>query len=97
MSTRPTTRTGAAAPYEIRSDEARRRPTHSADRLERMSARLDTLIRDVRLGARSHREHERHVNEAEEIAAGLRAAFRAPTPPKAVNPPLWQDGNRAIW
>jgi hypothetical protein len=90
MSTRPDLRPSAVASATvIRSDAGRRRsPTHSADQLERLSARMDFLIRDVRLGAQSHREHERHVEEAEAIATGIRAAFREPTPVRQINAPL---------
>lgn len=44
-----------------------------------MSGRLDMLLRDVRVGARSARQFESLVAEAEDIAAGIRAAFRGPT------------------
>lgn len=63
-------------------------------RLDRLSARLDELTRDVKIGARSHRETERLVDEAEAIASELRAIFRAPT---AQQPPLRQNGGRAWW
>lgn len=96
-------RTAAARTAVIRSgSEAKtlsgRRPQLStADQLERLSARLDELIRDVRLGATSHRQHERNVDEGEAIADGIRAVFRAATPAALHNPPLWQQGGRAIW
>lgn len=80
------------------SGPARRRPTSSSrdERLAQLSSRLDVLIRDVGLGANSHRELERQIEEAEAIAAGLRAVFRSPT--RAENPPRWQDGQgRAAW
>ena len=73
----------------------RRRPDSPADRLDRLSDRLDRLIGDVRLGATSHRQHDAHVDEAEAIAAELRAVFRAPT--IAAHPPLRQVGGRAVW
>lgn len=99
MSTRPDRRPAPPpSATVIRSDAGRRRtPANSADQLERLSDRLDVLIRDVRIGSKSHREHERHVDEAEAIAAGLRATFREPTPAQPVNPPLWIEGGKAVW
>ncbi|MEA3042991.1 MAG: hypothetical protein QOH47_829 [Sphingomonadales bacterium] len=80
---------GAAARTPFRSEPVSRRPTDSPDRLERLSDRLDVLIRDVRSGfATSHREYEARVAEAEAIADGLRAVFCAPTPTGPVNAPL---------
>jgi hypothetical protein len=64
--------------------------------LRRLSDRLDTLLRDVSVDARSQREHERRVDEAEAIAAELTAIFRKPAP-AAVHPPLWHEGGRAAW
>ena len=57
------------------------------------------LIRDVRLGARSHREHERLVGEAEAIGGALRAVFREPTraQPAPHHPPLFIEGGKGIW
>lgn len=96
MSTRPASRLSAVARTStIRSDAGRRRSPNPADALERMSGRLDELIRDVRLGARSHHEHDRHVGEAEAIGAGIRVVFREPAQPS--NPPLAQKGGRAWW
>ncbi len=69
----------AAAPAQPSRDAARRRPEPTADTLDRMSGRLDMLLRDVRVGARSARQFESLVAEAEDIAAGIRAAFRGPT------------------
>lgn len=73
-----------------------------ADQLERLSARLDPLIRDARLGTRSHRETERIIGEVEAIAAALWQAARGkdariPASVKPVNPPLYQDDNGAMW
>lgn len=65
------------------------------DTLRGLSSDLDELIRDVTLGAKSHRQHEDHVDRAEGIAAGLRAVFRGAEPP--VNPPLLHRGGRAWW
>jgi len=73
----------------------RRRQDSPTDKLQRLSSRLDVLIRDVSIGARSHREHEQHVEEAEAIGAELRAVFRLPT--SSQNRPRWQDGGKAIW
>ena len=76
---------------------ARRRHLSTADRLDSLSMRLDDLVRDVRFTpqARSHREVDRRINEAEEIAAGLRAIFRSAAPPE--HPPLKREGNGAWW
>lgn len=74
----------------------RRRPqTTPVDALQRLSSRLDELIRDVSHGARSHHQVERMVDEAESIAAGIRGVFRSPT--RAQNAPCWQDSGKAIW
>lgn len=73
---------------------ARQRPLSTADQLERLSSRLDVLIRDVRNGAISHRQHEQHIAEAEEIATELRGIFRGRT---TQHPPLQQQGGRAWW
>lgn len=99
MSTHHALQRGAVAcSTPSRSDAGPRRPNSSCDQLERMSSRLDELIRDARLGARTHRELERQVDEAEAIAAGIRAAFRERTPANPVNPPAWEDGKgRAAW
>jgi hypothetical protein len=82
-------------------DERRRPPLSlapaSLDRLRRCSDRLDRLQQQVSVGARSQREHDELVEEAEAIAAELRAVFRAPTPAMPVNPPLWQQGGKAAW
>lgn len=76
-----------------------RRPHLPSEQLSRLSGRLDSLIRDVDLGAHSHRELERQIAEGEAIAEGIRGVFRAPTAAgAAVNPPLWTDGRgRAAW
>lgn len=74
----------------------RRRPqTTPVDALQRLSSRLDELIRDVSHGARSHHQVERLVDEAESIAAGIRGVFRSPT--QTQNAPRWQDGGKAMW
>lgn len=89
---------GAVRSADVRSAWSGRRPPQVADTLERLSTRLDYLIRDVRLGARSQREHDRHVDEAEAIATEIRGAFRTATSPQPAHPPLWQDGHgRAAW
>lgn len=98
MTTRPALRTSAAPSRTvIRSSAPGRRSPDSADRLERLSDRLDALIRDVRLGATAQREHDRHVDEAEAIAAGIRAIFRQPTPPRPVHPPLGRELGGTWW
>jgi hypothetical protein len=93
---RADTPSGAKASCEATSG---RRPPHSrsAETLEQLSSRLDVLIRDVGLGARSQREHDHLVDEAEAIATGIRAVFREPTRQDPSNPPLWQQGGKAIW
>lgn len=78
------------------SGQARRRPLLSpADRLDQLSSRLDSLIQDVRCYPNhSHRETERRIAEAEDIAGEIRAVFRAPS---RENPPIWQSGGKAVW
>lgn len=73
----------------------RRRQDSPADRLARLSGRLDELLRDVSIGAQSQRQHELHVEEAEAIARELRATFRSPTRPE--NAPIWHQGGKAAW
>jgi hypothetical protein len=74
----------------------RRPPLSPADRLDQLSARLDDLIRDVRfITARSHREADRRIAEAEDIAGGIRAVFRSATNPE--HPPLKREGSGAWW
>ena len=86
MRERPSIADGAAARA---SGPARRRHPDSLARLTRLSDRLDALLRDVSTGpATSHRELERRTAEAEDIAGGLRAVFREPTPARPINPPL---------
>lgn len=76
----PTCSAPAAAARMSRPDRlasAGRQPVSSpAERLDDLSFRLDNLIRDVRIGAHSHRQHEAHVDEAEGNANDLRAVFR---------------------
>ncbi|HEX8585045.1 MAG TPA: hypothetical protein VF680_11610 [Allosphingosinicella sp.] len=106
MSTRPPSAAAARNPRaDFRSSASApdgatsgRRPPHSRSgaMLEQLSSRLDVLIRDVSFGARSQGEHERHVEEGEAIAAGIRACFRAPTH-DPYNPPLWHKGGKAAW
>lgn len=76
---------------------ARRRPhlVPKADRLEQLKSRLERLIDDVRGDAVSHRQFERQVDEAEAIAAGIRATFRGPG--AAQNPPLQLSAGQAWW
>lgn len=62
--------------------------------LQRLSDRLDALQRDVSIGAKSQRDFERQADEAESIAAQLRAAFREPT---ARNPAIADDGKGKAW
>jgi hypothetical protein len=64
--------------------------------LQRLSDRLDGLLRDASTPATSHREFERQADEAEAIAADLRRIYRG-REAGPVNPPLWQDGGRAAW
>lgn len=91
----------AAAPQADSGPAMPRRRTPSRDagaELQRLSARLDQLMFDVQLGATSHRQHESHVEEAEAIAAGIRAVFRAPSAAQpAEHPPLWHRGGKAAW
>jgi hypothetical protein len=80
------------------SGPARGRPTASAaDRLDSLSMRLDELIRDVRFvpEVRSHREVERRIAEAEDIAGELRAIFRSSASPQ--HAPLKRQGSGAWW
>jgi hypothetical protein len=88
MSTHNALPAGAAARprFPVRSRAAA--PIDSIARLTRLSDRLDALLRARTIGARSQREHDGHVAEAEAIAAGLRAVFREPTPARPANPPL---------
>jgi len=76
---------------------ARRRHLSTADRLDSLSMRLDELIRDVRFTpqATSHREVDRRIGEAEDIATELRAIFRSASPPE--NPPIKRQGTGAWW
>lgn len=98
MSLRPASRPGAAGGHPVRSPAARRPQLSPADHLEQLSAKLDTLIRDVRLGARSQREHEEHVGRAEAIGNALLALWRKPTiEQRPVNPPLEQGPGWARW
>ncbi|MFN3387457.1 MAG: hypothetical protein ACK40O_00885 [Allosphingosinicella sp.] len=55
---------------------------------------MDALQRDVSIGAKSQRDFERQADEAESIAAQLRAAFREPT---ARNPAIADDGKGKAW
>ena len=60
-----------------RPASAGRQPVSTpACQLDDISYRLDNLIRDVRCGAQTHRQHEANVDEAEAIANDLRAVFR---------------------
>jgi hypothetical protein len=93
MSTHEASRNRAGAVFS--GQTARRRPDSPADQLQRLSSRLDELIRDVSLGTTSHRQHERNVDEAEAIATELRGVFRAPT--NSQHAPLRQQGGRAWW
>ena len=94
-------RAGCAAavsgPASGSTPAARRRPLSTAERLDSLSMRLDDLIRDIRFTpqARSHREVERRIGEAEDIATELRAVFRSVAP--AENPPLKREGSGAWW
>ena len=92
-----TLRNGVAASTASGPVVGRRRPSISspAEALERLSDRLDQLIYDVRLGAKSQGQHEQHVDAAEAIAGELRAVFRGTG--RAQHPPLWQQGGRAAW
>lgn len=76
-----------------------RRHSSTEDELRRLQDRFDTLIRDYVQGARSHREHDRIVAEAEAIAAGMCAAFRGPARKTIApsHPPLFVEGGRAMW
>lgn len=74
-------------------------PVTPAARLARLSDRFDRLIRDYEAGPRSHREHERLVDEAEAIASGIRAEFRGQVSPQPKAAPLFvsADGLSAAW
>jgi hypothetical protein len=76
---------------------ARRRPLSTAERLSDLSAQLDGLIRDISFTPqpRSHHEVDRRIAEAEEIADGIRAVFRAPS--RSENRPLRSAGGQAWW
>lgn len=74
------------------------------DELVRASADLDRLIADRTVSPPSHTRHERHVTQAEELAARLKRAGRGPgrqdpagTSP--VNPPAYVSpcGKKAGW
>lgn len=96
-------RSGAASA----GGNVRRRQVSLADTLADLSDRLDILLRDVSIGARSQRQFELQVEEAEAIATGLRGAFRSPShsrPGPSLSPtvrqdnaPLWQGHGKAIW
>lgn len=76
MQTRSAPAAAARTPAPDRP-AAGRRPTSSlANQLDDLSYRLDNLIRDVRFGPFTHRQHDINVDEAEAIANDLRAAFR---------------------
>jgi hypothetical protein len=92
----PHNRTPAGARRAVSGPAGGRPPLSQADRLDDISARLDELVRDVRcIPARSHRETERRIAEAEDIATELRAIFRGTGRPQAA--PLEHRGGRAWW
>lgn len=95
---RTLTLSGAQSPPH----DSRRRPISTpSEQLERLSDQFDRLIYDVRLGAKSQRQHDEHVHRAEAIAAGIRAVFRGKATPShdtpPVHPPLHQNGSQAWW
>jgi len=53
-----------------------RSPHHLPDELERASADLDTLIRDVRAGIRSARHYDQLEELGQGIATRIQEAFR---------------------
>lgn len=81
-------RSRAAASEAVLSGSVplRRRPDSNVEKLEQLSCRLQDLTEKVRRGARSWREHDNHIDEAESVAAELRAVFRG----RAENPPLME-------
>lgn len=85
----------AAVPAAIRSGQGRRPNIY--DQLRPLADRFDRLMRDVEIGARSQRQHDSHIDEAEAIATELRAAFRGRSSPEPVNAPLWHNGGKAAW
>lgn len=90
-------RTGAARAAGPCSGQRGRQPSNSAlEALIRYSSQLDALIRDVELGARSHRDHDRFVDETETIGAGIAGVYRKPTRQPS-HPPLAQKGGKAWW
>lgn len=82
----------AASVADVRSGTERRHPVSV---LEKLSTRLDYLIRDVSAGATSVRQHDARVAEAEAIAAGIRAVFRGEGKP--VHPPLGTIAGTFVW
>lgn len=67
--------------------------------LERASAELDELIRDMRLGRPSQAAHDRHVDRAENVAGSIRSAVRGGPELRRHARPLWisADGRSAMW
>jgi len=90
-------RDSAAATAPVSGPAARGgAPISAGDQLHKLGRRLRDLTVRVSAGATSHQQHDRNVDEAEAIAAELRAVFRGSSAP--VHPPLWQDGGgRAAW
>ena len=75
-------RSGAAALAD--QAQQRRHPAPSmGDQLQRASADLDLLIRDVHAGLGSARGYDDCEERAHAIAAGVVAAFRRPARPVA--------------
>lgn len=65
------------------------------DELERVSAELDVLTRDMRSGWPSQTRHDGHIDQVEQLAARMRQAARGPGRP--VNPPLARVGSGCLW
>lgn len=70
-------------------------PKSLYDELVRVSGDLDVLIADMGTGRPSQTRHDGHIEQAEGIAARIRAAARGPARP--VNPPLAKVGTGYLW
>lgn len=94
----PSPRFGAAAPAGQATRQRRHPAPAIGDQLQRASADLDVVMREVHAGIRFQRQYDDLEERAQTIAASIVGAFRNRPAPRPVHPPIGRTADgRYVW